>query len=63
MLGVLHELGEFVAGLEELPNAELSDLVSGAILACGFVDPKEARYAIAAVLETMEGGNPISEAS
>jgi hypothetical protein len=63
LLGVLHELGEFVAGVEDLPNAELSDLVSGAILACGFVSQDEARYAITAVLETMEGGAPISEAS
>jgi hypothetical protein len=63
LLGVLHELSEFVGGVEELPNAELSDLISGAILACGFVSQKEARYAIAAVLETMEGGDPISEAS
>jgi hypothetical protein len=63
LLGVLHELSEFVAGVEELPNAELSDLISGAILACGFVNQNEARYAIAAVLETMEGGDRISEAS
>jgi hypothetical protein len=53
LLLVLHELDESVAGLEELPKAELSDLISRAILACGFVDPIEARYAIAAVLEAI----------
>jgi hypothetical protein len=54
LLLVLHELDESVAGLGELPKTELSELVSSAILACGFVDPIEARYAIAAVLEVIE---------
>ena len=54
LLLVLHELDESVAGLEELPKTELSELVSSAILACGFVDPLEARNAIAAVLEAIE---------
>jgi hypothetical protein len=54
LLLVLHEIDQSVAGLEELPQSELSDLVSGAILACGFADGTEARYAIAAVLEAIE---------
>jgi hypothetical protein len=54
LLLVLHELDESVAGLEELPTTELSELISSAVLACGFVDPIEARYAIAAVLEVIE---------
>jgi hypothetical protein len=53
LLLVLQELDESVAGLEELPKTELSELVSNAILACGFVDPIEARYAIAAVLDAI----------
>lgn len=53
LLLVLHELDESVAGLEKLAKSDLSDLVSSAILACGFVDPMEARYAIASVLEAI----------
>jgi hypothetical protein len=60
LLLVLHELDESVAGLEDLPKAELSELVSKAILACGFVGPIDARYAIAAVLETIESGDSVS---
>jgi hypothetical protein len=51
LLHRLRELDESVAGLETLQEAELSDLVCGAIREAGFVDPSEARYAIAAVLE------------
>jgi hypothetical protein len=57
LLLVLHELDKSVAGLEELPQPELTELVSSAIMACGFVDGTEARYAIAAVLETIEMGD------
>jgi hypothetical protein len=53
LLLVLHELDESVAGLEKLAKSDLSDLVSSAILACGFVDPIDARYAIASVLEAI----------
>jgi len=63
LLTVLHELDESVAGLEELPNDELSELVWSAILACGFVDPIEARYAIAAVLEVIEMHDSVLESS
>ena len=63
LLLVLHELDESVAGLEALPKAELSALVSSAILACGFVDPIEARYAIATVLETIEMQDSMPESS
>ncbi|MGD0793934.1 MAG: hypothetical protein ABR920_19380 [Terriglobales bacterium] len=63
LLLVLQELDESVAGLEELPKTELSELVSSAVLACGFVDPIEARYAIAAVLEAIEIPNLMSESS
>jgi hypothetical protein len=60
LLLILHELDESVAGLEDLPKAELSELVSSAILACGFVDPIDARYAISAVLETIESQDSMS---
>jgi hypothetical protein len=57
LLLVLHELDKSVAGLEDLPQTELSELVSSAILACGFVDAVEAQYAIAAVLAAIEMPN------
>ena len=53
LLLVLHELDESVTKMEDLPKSDLSELVSNAILACGFVDPMEARHAIAAVLEVI----------
>ena len=63
LLLVLHELDQSVAGLEALPQTELVELVSDAILACGFVDGTEARYAIAAVLEAIERRAPAPESS
>ena len=59
LLTALRELDESLAGLEELPEGELSELVSSAITACGFVDPIEARYAIATVLEVIEMHAPV----
>jgi len=58
LLLVLHEIDEAVAGLEDLPQSELTELVSGAIVACGFVDTTEAQHAIAAVLEAIESRDP-----
>jgi hypothetical protein len=63
LLFVLHEIDQSVAGLEALPQTELVELVSDAILACGFVDGTEARYAIAAVLEAIERRAPAPEGS
>jgi hypothetical protein len=63
LLLLLYELDESVAGLEELPKTELSELISSAILACGFVDPIEERYAIAAVLDAIEMHNSMPESS
>ena len=63
LLLVLHELDQYVAGLEQLPQTELIELVSNAILACGFADGTEARYAIAAVLEAIDRRDPIPESS
>jgi hypothetical protein len=63
LLLVLHELDRSVAGLEDIPQSELRDLVSSAILACGFLDGMEARDAIAAVLETIESRDPTPESS
>ncbi len=62
LLLVLHELDQAVAGLEWLPQSKLSELVSSAIVGCGFVDPVEAWYAIGAVLQVIEAheGNPES---
>ena len=60
LLLVLHQLDESLGALEEIPKAELSDLVTNAIKACGFEDPIEARCAISAILEMIDvsGSNP-----
>lgn len=63
LLLILHELDESVAGLEELPKTELSELISSAILACGFVDPTEERYALTAVLEAIERNDSMPKSS
>jgi len=63
LLLVLHELDQYVAGLEQLPQTELMELVSSAILACGFKDGTEARYAITAVLEAIDRRDPLPESS
>jgi hypothetical protein len=63
LLLVLHELDQYVAGLEQLPQDELIDLVSNAIRACGFSEGTEARYAIAAVLEAIDRCDPTPESS
>jgi hypothetical protein len=55
LLLVLHELDEAVYELKGLQQANLTNLVSDAVLACGFVDPAEARHAIAAVLGLIQG--------
>ena len=61
LLLMLYELDESVAELEEVPKAELSELISSAIQACGFVDPIEERYAIAAVLDAIEAHDSTPE--
>jgi|HubBroStandDraft_2_1064218.scaffolds.fasta_scaffold76790_3 hypothetical protein len=58
LLLVLHEIDQAVAGLESLPQTELTELVSSAIIACGFVDGTEARRAIVTVLEAIERRDP-----
>lgn len=61
LLLLLHEIDHAVAGLEELPQTDLIDLVSSAILASGFVDGFEARCAISAILEAIERRDPMLE--
>ena len=61
LLIVLHELDESLGALEFLPKSELSELVASAIFACGFSDPKEAGYAIAAVLETISAHDVMTQ--
>jgi hypothetical protein len=63
LLLVLQELDKSVAGLEELQQAELSELVLAAIEGCGFTDPVEASDAIAAVLDVIEKHNSGTEYS
>ncbi|MGA3350040.1 MAG: hypothetical protein ABSC33_13535 [Candidatus Sulfotelmatobacter sp.] len=60
---LLSQLGKSLHGLEALPECDLSEIVYGAIHLCGFVDPVEAEYAIAAVLETLEAHHPIPDTS
>jgi hypothetical protein len=54
LLLVLSEINESVAGLDSLPETQLTELVSGAILACGFTDPAEVRSVVATVLNAIE---------
>ena len=54
LLLVLSEIDESVAGFENLPECELSGLVSSAIQACGFTDPVEVRSVVATVLQAIE---------
>jgi hypothetical protein len=63
LLLVLHELDQAVAGLEWLTQSKLSELVSSAIVGCGFVDPTEAWYAIGAVLEVIDAHEASPESS
>jgi hypothetical protein len=63
LLLLLHEIDHAAAGLEELPQTDLIELVSSAILACGFVDGIEARCAITAILEAIERRDPMLEHS
>jgi hypothetical protein len=58
---VLKQLHESAEGLEALPEPEGSEIVSSAIRLSGFVDPVEARYVIAIVLDAIEMKSPIPE--
>ena len=55
LLLLLHELDEAVDELKDFQQANLTNLVSDAVLACGFVNPPEARHAIATVLGLIQG--------
>jgi hypothetical protein len=54
LLVLLQRVDDFGEGLEELPEPELSEIVSSAIRVSGFVDPGEVRDVIAIVLEAIE---------
>ena len=58
LLLILHVIDEAVTRIEDIPQNELIELVSAAIRACGFVNDCEARYAIASVLEAIDGCGP-----
>ena len=55
---LLQQIDESARGLDDVPMDELSEMVSSALGLCGFVDPNEARDAIAQVLEAIEKSNP-----
>jgi hypothetical protein len=54
LLLVLNELEASMAALEDLPDRDLTELISTAMMACGFTDPAQIRCAIAEILETIE---------
>jgi hypothetical protein len=60
-LTILQQLDESAGGLEALSDPELSEIVSGALGVCGFVDPNEAREVVATVLEVLEKRDPLPE--
>ena len=55
LLLVLSKLETSMAVLEDLPDPDLTELISSAMVACGFTDPAQIRCAIAEILETIEG--------
>lgn len=57
LLVLLQQLDES-AGLGALPEPELGEVVSSAVRLCGFLNPIEARYVIATVLEALEMRDP-----
>ncbi len=54
LMMLLQQIDESARGLDEVPMDELSEMVASALGVCGFVDPNEARDAIAQVLEAIE---------
>lgn len=63
LLLVLHQVDEILGDLQEIPKAELGDLVANAIKACGFEGPIEVRCAISAILEMIDVRRSIPENS
>jgi hypothetical protein len=61
LLLVMHEIDRVVGGLRELPQSDLIQIASSAILACGFADGTEARHAITEVLEVIDRNRDIPE--
>jgi hypothetical protein len=62
-LMLLQQLDESEGGLDALPDPELSEIISGALGVCGFVDPNEAREVVAMVLEALEKRDAVLEAA
>ncbi len=60
-LMLLQQLDESAGGLGSLSPVEVSEIVSGALGVCGFVDPKETREVIATVLDALKKPEPIPE--
>ena len=54
LLIVLHEIDVSLKGLENVSEPQLSEILSEAILACGFTDLAEARCVLIPILEAME---------
>lgn len=54
LLLVLNELEASMAAMEDLPDRDLTELISSAMMACGFTDPAQIRCAIAEISETIE---------
>jgi len=60
---LLRQLQRSAGGLSGLPKPELTDIVSSAVLLCGFVNPRESQQVIDAVLDALEMKEPMSESS
>jgi hypothetical protein len=54
LLLVIRQLELRLASFEDLSDSDLMELISCAIVACGFTEPAETRCAIAQVLEAIE---------
>lgn len=61
LLIVLHEIDESSKGLQNVSEAQLSEIVGQAILACGFTDLAEARCVMTPILEAMEVPHPLGQ--
>ena len=61
LLLLLGQMEKSLCGLQTVPESELTEIIYGAIRSCGFVDPLEAEYAIAVLLETLESHRPLPD--
>jgi hypothetical protein len=61
LLLLLKQLHQDVGGFAELPQPELSEIISSAVGLCGFVKTIEAQDVIAIVLDALEAEGPTQQ--